>query len=295
IGFSCLKYTKMFIFTAFFVLVSYIKETHASCPAAFAQESFVLRNHVIQEIPSQTKDYCEQKCASHIDCQSINYYPGQHKCELNRASHSSNPVDLSYDVNGVYVENDKRPKNICSDSYCSADQICLIKDDGKNYHCKACASPLGMQSNAIPNSAITASSSLSNGHISWRARLRNYPAMPFQSSIDSAAWLPASNNVGDYLQIDIGRVVNVTKVATQGRPYHQANQYVKKYRLAYKRTDTQWMDYREANTVKVFIGNSDQATVVTNQLKEKIWTQFVKFIVVEWSNYIVMRVEIYGC
>jgi hypothetical protein len=122
------------------------------------------------------------------------------------------------------------------------------------YYYTECAAALGMESNIIPNSAISASSSLSIGHVHWRGRLHNFPNMPFSSSQDSGAWLPTTCQVGEYLQVDIGRLVYVAKVATQGRPYYSSNQYVTKYQLKYNRNDGRpWMDYLEGNVAKVYV------------------------------------------
>ena len=40
-------------------------------------------------------------------------------------------------------------------------------------------------------------------------------------------YLAGNNNKGQWLQVDFGKVVKVTKIATQGR--HNANQYITKY------------------------------------------------------------------
>ena len=39
--------------------------------------------------------------------------------------------------------------------------------------------------------------------------------------------MAGNNNKGQWLQVDFGKVVKVTKIATQGR--HNANQYITKY------------------------------------------------------------------
>ncbi|KXJ22142.1 Coagulation factor VIII [Exaiptasia diaphana] len=270
---------------------------HSPCSPTFTQNSFVLKNHVIQELRSQTQIYCEEKCASHNECYSINFYPKHHKCELSKETHFTRPIDLTHDSDGVYthVVNHQRPMNACSDLYCSTNHVCLAKDDGKDYECKDCTTPLGMQSNAIPNSAITASSTLSNKHSSWNARLHKQESKNPDGTQNLAVWCPAVKQAGEYLQIDMGRPVSLKQVATQGRPSYGFNQYVKKYRLSYKRLDTQWMDYRESGIIKVFGGNTDRNTVVTNTLREKVVAQQVRIIVMEWNQYICMRAEIYGC
>jgi hypothetical protein len=112
---------------------------------------------------------------------------------------------------------------------------------------------LGMESDTIPDSAITASSFIGVGYAPYRARLNHRPAVPYNKYKDTASWCCASGSLGagQYLQIDIGRVVSVSMVATQGRAAWYQNQYVSKYRLAYKQGSSPWMDYKEDNVIKV--------------------------------------------
>jgi len=118
-----------------------------------------------------------------------------------------------------------------------------------------CNAALGMQSGAIPNALITASSVWpAAGSEPWRARLHNQPKLPYNIYVDVAAWVAKSNAVGEYLQVDLGRAMYVTAVATQGRPYLTSeNQRVKKYRLTYKLSGNPWMRYKEYNAFKVLI------------------------------------------
>ena len=73
---------------------------------------------------------------------------------------------------------------------------------------------LGMENNDIPNSAITASSTHGTSqHEPWRARLNNVV-----TGSSTGSWSAASNNEDQWLQIDLGKEMVVTKIATQGRP-----------------------------------------------------------------------------
>jgi len=69
-----------------------------------------------------------------------------------------------------------------------------------------------MENNVSPNSAITASSIWGSARESWRARLNNVP------NGHTGSWSAATNQIGEWLQIDLGRDKVVTKLATQGRP-----------------------------------------------------------------------------
>ena len=84
-----------------------------------------------------------------------------------------------------------------------------------------------MQSGAIPDSHITASSQHSDGLAAPRSRL-------YISRTGSllAAWRPSAHDQDQWLEIDIGEPLSVvTAVATQGRGDHP--RWVTSYKLQY--------------------------------------------------------------
>ncbi|XP_031562154.1 neuropilin-1-like [Actinia tenebrosa] len=265
------------------------------CPSTYAQTNFILKHHVLSSTTVKNYQECYGKCASTTDCHSMNFYDRSQRCELNKGSHLSNPVDLVYNEEGTYSVHDSRSVATCSDKYCGTDTICVVNNQlNNNFECKECALAFGMgvNSSKIPNSAITASSSHGSAHESWRGRLNNYPVTrPYSAG----CWAAGDNTVGQYLQVDLGHVVYVTMVATQGRSHDSLEQYVTKYSLAYKSTDSSFVDYEMANTVKVFQANTDKTSIVTHRLPEKIKTRYIRFVVREWYGHISMRAEVYGC
>ncbi|EDO38983.1 predicted protein, partial [Nematostella vectensis] len=151
--------------------------------------------------------------------------------------------------------------------------------------------PLGMEDGSIPDSSITASSSFSSKHYPHYGRLNNQ----IVNSKHYGTWGAGLNRKGEYLQVDLGRVTWVTHVATQGRPYY--TQGVTEYTVEYSLTGDQWQSYQDGNGVtKIFPGNSDQTTVVKNELSHAIKARHVRIVVQAWyGGYIMMRVEFYGC
>ncbi|XP_031553890.1 lactadherin-like [Actinia tenebrosa] len=265
------------------------------CPSTYTQTNFILKHHVLSSTTVKNYQECYDKCASTTDCHSMNFYDRSQRCELNKGSHLSNPVDLVYNEQGTYSVHDSRSVATCSDKYCSTDTICVMKSN--NFECKDCAFAFGMgvDSRKIPNSAITESSTVRSGHEPWRGRLNNFPnTTPYNVGVDAGCWSAGSNTAGEYLQVDLGHVVYVTMVATQGRPYGY-KQYVRKYSLAYKNSDNSFVDYKIANNVKIFQANTDMTTIVTHRLPEKIKTQYIRFVAREWYGHISMRAEVYGC
>lgn len=86
--------------------------------------------------------------------------------------------------------------------------------------------PIGLQNNRIKNAAITASSQWARKHASWLARLHR----PRRGRL-MGAWSARHNNYNQWLQVDTGRSMKVTGIATQGR--QDANQWVTAYYLYY--------------------------------------------------------------
>ena len=89
-----------------------------------------------------------------------------------------------------------------------------------------CIAPLGMDSGAIADSQISASSQWDNNHAAQQSRLH------FKKSGNKrGAWSSLKNDLDQWLQVDFGSYTTVTQVATQGRNGYA--QWVTKYRLQY--------------------------------------------------------------
>lgn len=145
--------------------------------------------------------------------------------------------------------------------------------------------PAGVSDGAIEDSAITASSFLDNSSKPSAGRLN--------SSV--GAWCAKGNDKQQYLQIDLGEVDKVCGVASQGKPgfLDQGGWFVKTYTLAYSKNGENWANYKEFGIAKVFQGNSDPDTVVTNMLKMAVNARYVRIKPQSWHNHIAMRVEVY--
>ena len=47
--------------------------------------------------------------------------------------------------------------------------------------------------------------------------------------------------------------------------------------------------------LQVFVGNTDENTIVYNELNGSIVARYIRFQPTAWHNHISMRVELYGC
>ena len=90
-----------------------------------------------------------------------------------------------------------------------------------------CQDALGMESGAISDGNITASSIKSKNHLAHQGRLN------FQASYSiTGAWSADTNDANQWLQIDLGVDHTVTGVATQGRTDKPV--WVDEYSIWYK-------------------------------------------------------------
>ena len=87
-----------------------------------------------------------------------------------------------------------------------------------------------MQNGLIPDSAISASSQSSSDRGARNGRLGN-----------SKSWTAVNKNNKQWLQVDFGRVVEITQIATQGR--EGAKEWVKEYHLQYSNEGSQFVTY----------------------------------------------------
>ncbi|XP_078344639.1 thioredoxin domain-containing protein 3 homolog isoform X2 [Oculina patagonica] len=149
--------------------------------------------------------------------------------------------------------------------------------------------PLGMENGSIPSEAITASSELDDQHSASRARLNTKPEGELMG-----AWVPLQCDENQWLQVDLGKVTRLVKIASQGEA-GDSSRHVKEFSVSYSLNGEQYIPYTEDSTEKVFESNSDQDTIIYNSLKNPIITQFVRLNPKTWNEAIAIRTEFYGC
>ena len=105
-----------------------------------------------------------------------------------------------------------------------------------------------MTDGRIPDSALTASSLLDSRHGPQYGRLY----MIHRKGYD-ASWSSRQNVIGEWLQVDLGTIVMVTKIATQGRRSLDDLEYVwiKQYTLEFSENGTDFQQYGN-NKVKIY-------------------------------------------
>ncbi len=136
----------------------------------------------------------------------------------------------------------------------------------------------------MPYSKYSASSSwgnhpMSDGYEHGRARLNS-----------RSAWASGKGAVGEYLQMDLGKVQKVGGVVTQGR--ENAWQYVSTYRVKVSISGDKWMN---VECGRIFDGNNDLATKVKNLFSSPVKARYVRIYPETWYGWMSMRAGALVC
>ncbi|XP_033126062.1 uncharacterized protein LOC117124046 [Anneissia japonica] len=164
-----------------------------------------------------------------------------------------------------------------------------VSTDGPHVVNIACQEAMGMESYAIPDIHIQASSSKSSSQGPHRARLH----MPSDGN-GEAGWRANENNQEQWIQTNLGGVKIVTGVITQGMA--TKNKLVTAFEILVSMDGESWKTIldTEGNS-QVFDGNVDDNTPVTNMLPNATLARYVRLHPTSWNGGIGMRFEILGC
>ncbi|XP_072174633.1 lactadherin-like [Diadema setosum] len=144
-------------------------------------------------------------------------------------------------------------------------------------------SPLGLESGAIPDSSITASSYYNSEVYPRFARLNG----PHR-------WCSSESNTDQWLRIDLGEVFMVTGVITQGRA--NTERWVTSIHISTSLNDIDWIFAIDplSNGPKVYPANYERNTHVTSLLPNPLRARYVRIHPITFMNYVSMRVEVLG-
>ncbi|KAK3730938.1 hypothetical protein QZH41_008831 [Actinostola sp. cb2023] len=107
------------------------------CQVTYSQPNVKIQGHVIKRLPTPTSSHCVDECKGHQHCHSINFDQDKGMCELNNATHLTNPESMVYSRRCQYLNYFKRPAAKCSNKLCSKakGKLCKMDKDGENYKC----------------------------------------------------------------------------------------------------------------------------------------------------------------
>ena len=111
--------------------------------------------------------------------------------------------------------------------HCSTDHLTKYQCLGFEPPKLECASPMGVEFlDKIPDSAMMASTQVNQYYGPERGRLRNQNEGSYGN-----CWLAQKNEEGQWIQVDLGKIANITRIGMQGR--QDAAHWVKSYTLSY--------------------------------------------------------------
>ncbi|XP_022083790.1 lactadherin-like [Acanthaster planci] len=139
-----------------------------------------------------------------------------------------------------------------------------------------------MEDGTIRNKQISASSSRRRG-LASAGRLNA-----------ASKWSP-NVNANSWIEVDLTESTVVSGVITQGGPRGWG--YVTRYKVSYqtKSSPDRLHVTDERGNIKVFIGNNDGNTPVTNVFKERVEAVTVRIQPTKWRNGVCLRIELVGC
>ncbi|XP_038060862.1 lactadherin-like [Patiria miniata] len=142
--------------------------------------------------------------------------------------------------------------------------------------------PLGMEDGRIPNNSIKASSQWSCCPAS-NARLNN-----------KLRWNTLSSDANPWIEVDLVESTVVTGIVTQGS---SVGSFVTQYNVAYQKQHSSDREHVKDGTgkIKVFIGNIDANTPVTNLLDESVVATVVRIEPIGGNRAFTLRFELLGC
>ncbi|KAK3749718.1 hypothetical protein QZH41_003768 [Actinostola sp. cb2023] len=252
---------------------------------------YYLSNHAIHGFTADQEVVCQIKCHLHDDyineCSS-----GVHKCH---AKADCTNTDGSYTYinecsSGVHKCHAKADCTNTDGSYTYSNECssgahkCHVKADCTNtdgsYTLEPCENgvAIGMQNKTIPDQYITASS--------WYSSTQPYKARLGLSG----GWSASYQNRKQWLQVNLGKIAKIVRIATQGR--QDRYEWVKNYSLS---SSVNGSSSKVYDGKRNFSANSDSNTVVAHLLKPAITARYIRVHPITWNNAISMRMELYEC
>ncbi|XP_072017887.1 ficolin-2-like [Amphiura filiformis] len=152
-----------------------------------------------------------------------------------------------------------------------------------------------MDDKRIEDEQITASSVFSS---TWNTDPQNARLNRQETDeLDIGAWAAATNDVNQWIQVDLRAAMWVSGVMTQGRNSHTFFQMVTRFKVVYNTYGSEWKHFKTADNQEelVFDGNTDQDTVVTNLFPSSVRATTIRIIPIEWIEHISMRFDLIGC
>ena len=131
-----------------------------------------------------------------------------------------------------------------------------------------------------PDSMRSASAVHGNRGLNWKLQSCG------NSMIDSSGgWCASANSVGQWIQLDNGKVGSISAIVTQGRK--DAAQWVKSFKVKYKDESGSWWDIDG----KTFPGNVDKSSKVITTFSKPVRARYIRIYPQTWNGHMSMRAD----
>ncbi|XP_039252070.2 lactadherin-like [Styela clava] len=137
----------------------------------------------------------------------------------------------------------------------------------------------------IPDSQITASSIYSSSYQAYYGRLDNVD----RSGEKYEVWAAKRKVIGEWHQVDFNAPKPIGGIVTQGRLDY--DQWVRSFKISYGNSTSAMITIRENGSDKIFTGNNDRNTKVTNMFPHVIIGRYIRVYPQTWYAHNSMRLE----
>uniref|UniRef100_A0A667FVG3 Milk fat globule EGF and factor V/VIII domain containing n=1 Tax=Lynx canadensis TaxID=61383 RepID=A0A667FVG3_LYNCA len=173
--------------------------------------------------------------------------------------------------------------------------VCKCPHGYTGVHCEiTCAMPLGMETGAISDSQISASSVYLGfmGLQRWAPEL----ARLHRTGIVNA-WTASNYDKNPWIQVNLVRKMWVTGVVTQGASRASNAEYLKTFKVAYSLNGRkfQFIQSAEGSGDKLFVGNTDNSGLKVNLFDFPLEVQYVRLVPITCHRGCTLRFELLGC
>ena len=174
----------------------------------------------------------------------------------------------------------------CVSNPCVNNATCEDSSTTQHVRQRTAARSLGLQTGNVTDAMMVSSSVKpgATGCATANGRL-NHGVSGWPSF--SAAWCPEYARSSEYLEIQFKYKSVIVAIETQGR--YNTGQWVKQYSLAYSVDGITW-----ENLGELLPGNTDETSIVRNELTEPIVALHFRIYPEEWHAWPSLRMELYG-
>ncbi|XP_071807202.1 uncharacterized protein [Asterias amurensis] len=159
-----------------------------------------------------------------------------------------------------------------------------------NQNFKSCIDALGMESLAIRDDQLSASSVKDDNPDFGAAYGRLNDARTA-----GAGWIANVNDANQWLKVDTEALTTITKILIQSRGGANNDQMVSTFKVEYSFDDASYTVYKESNAEVVFQGSVSSDVIVHSYLTTSILVRYIKIVPVTYTNAVAMRIELSGC